>query len=220
MAALVISGDTSGTVTLAAPAIAGTQTYTLPTAVPASNGQVLSATTAGVMSWAAAGGNTFPTTIGVGGVSGGGSGAGIAFPATQSSSSDANTLDDYEEGSWTATIAGSTTTGTASYTYQSAYYTKIGRFVSCYWAVQYGSGTGTGNMMIPNLPFTSNNFGVVIPMIIDGLSVTAGSQVTGYTTGNVAYIMQIPSGGGTTTNVPYDSSVPQMILRIIYETST
>jgi hypothetical protein len=57
MAALVISGDTSGTVTIAAPAIAGTQTYTLPTAVPASNGQVLSATTAGVMSWATAGGS-------------------------------------------------------------------------------------------------------------------------------------------------------------------
>jgi hypothetical protein len=52
MAALVISGDTSGTVTIAAPAIAGTQTYTLPTAVPASNGQVLSSTTTGVLSWA------------------------------------------------------------------------------------------------------------------------------------------------------------------------
>lgn len=58
MAALVISGDTSGTVTIAAPAIAGTQTYTLPTAVPASNGQVLSATTTGVLSWASVSGGT------------------------------------------------------------------------------------------------------------------------------------------------------------------
>jgi len=54
MASIVISGDTSGTVTLAAPAVAGTQSYTLPTAVPAANGYALTSTTGGVMSWAAA----------------------------------------------------------------------------------------------------------------------------------------------------------------------
>jgi len=53
MASLVLSGDTSGTVTIAAPAVAGTQSYTLPTAQPTANGQALTATTAGVMSWAA-----------------------------------------------------------------------------------------------------------------------------------------------------------------------
>jgi len=51
----VHKGATSGTVTIAAPAVAGTQSYTLPSAVPAANGYVLSSTTAGVMSWAAAG---------------------------------------------------------------------------------------------------------------------------------------------------------------------
>jgi hypothetical protein len=51
MASLVLSGDTSGTVTLAAPAIAGTQSYTLPTATPAANGYALTSTTGGVMSW-------------------------------------------------------------------------------------------------------------------------------------------------------------------------
>jgi hypothetical protein len=49
--AITLTGSTSGTVTISAPAVAGTQTYTLPTAVPASNGQVLSSTTAGVLSW-------------------------------------------------------------------------------------------------------------------------------------------------------------------------
>jgi hypothetical protein len=53
MASLVLSGDTSGTVTLAAPTVAGTQSYTLPTAVPAANGYALTSTTGGVMSWAA-----------------------------------------------------------------------------------------------------------------------------------------------------------------------
>lgn len=53
MASIVISGDTSGTVTLAAPTVAGTQSYTLPTAVPAANGYALTSTTGGTMSWAA-----------------------------------------------------------------------------------------------------------------------------------------------------------------------
>jgi len=55
MAALVLSGDTSGTVSLGAPTVAGTQAYTLPTGYPASNGYALVSTTAGTMSWAAAG---------------------------------------------------------------------------------------------------------------------------------------------------------------------
>jgi hypothetical protein len=43
------------------------------------------------------------------------SGSGISFPATQSASSDANTLDDYEEGTWTPTVNNMTTTGTPAY---------------------------------------------------------------------------------------------------------
>lgn len=50
---LVLSGSTSGTVQISAPAVAGTQTYTLPTAQPTANNQILVSTTGGVMSWAA-----------------------------------------------------------------------------------------------------------------------------------------------------------------------
>jgi hypothetical protein len=57
MAAVILSGDTSGTVSLGAPAVAGTQAYTLPTGYPATSGYALTSTTAGVMSWAASGGN-------------------------------------------------------------------------------------------------------------------------------------------------------------------
>jgi hypothetical protein len=48
-------GSTSGYVILQAPAVAGTQTYTLPTAYPAGNGYALVSTTGGTLSWAAAG---------------------------------------------------------------------------------------------------------------------------------------------------------------------
>jgi hypothetical protein len=54
----VHKGATSGTVTLTAPAVAGTQSYTLPSAVPAANGYALTSTTGGVMSWASVAGGS------------------------------------------------------------------------------------------------------------------------------------------------------------------
>ena len=48
---VVLPGSASGTITLAAPSAAGTQSYTLPSAVPAANGYALTGTTAGVISW-------------------------------------------------------------------------------------------------------------------------------------------------------------------------
>jgi hypothetical protein len=52
---LSFAGSTSGTVKFIAPATAGTQSYTLPTAVPVSDGLALVSTTGGVLSWSAAG---------------------------------------------------------------------------------------------------------------------------------------------------------------------
>jgi hypothetical protein len=49
--AVVFNGSTSGSVTIAAPATAGSQSYTLPTALPAVTGYVLSGTTGGALSW-------------------------------------------------------------------------------------------------------------------------------------------------------------------------
>ena len=56
-------------------------------------------------------------------------GVGIVFPSAQSASTDANTLDDYEEGTWTPTISSGTGTPT-TVTVNSAGYTKIGRQVT------------------------------------------------------------------------------------------
>jgi hypothetical protein len=66
----VHKGATSGTVTLTAPATAGTQSYTLPTAQPTANGQALTATTAGVMSWASVAGGSAATPTALGTVYG------------------------------------------------------------------------------------------------------------------------------------------------------
>ena len=84
------------------------------------------------------------------------SGTGIAFPATQSASSDANTLDDYEEGTWTPSVG-----GTATYTAQQATYTKIGRVVHVTAYIQILL-IGTGStIQITGFPFataTTSNF--------------------------------------------------------------
>lgn len=69
----------------------------------------------------------FPATIGVGGATPAASGSGITFPASISASSDANTLDDYEEGTWTTTIGGEENCSSVSLA--QAYYVKIGRLV-------------------------------------------------------------------------------------------
>jgi hypothetical protein len=95
-------------------------------------------------------------------------GTGITFPATQSASSNANTLDDYEEGSWTPTIFGSTTAGTTNHVSQQGWYVKIGNTVIVGFYVDYNAATGTGNLLIGGLPFASGG----------GSNYSAGSIMT------------------------------------------
>jgi len=76
---------------------------------------------------------------------------GITFPATQSASSNANTLDDYEEGTWTPTQG---TFDTWTSPVFSATYTKIGRLVTVFLSQSSGTtGWSVGDYM-GGLPFT------------------------------------------------------------------
>ena len=93
--------------------------------------------------------------LGVGNATPSTSGAGITFPASQSASSDANTLDDYEEGTFTPTAIGGSTAGTTTYNTQSGSYTKVGRQVTARVVVEYTAMTGTGELAI-SLPFSAN----------------------------------------------------------------
>jgi hypothetical protein len=74
------------------------------------------------------GNGLFTGNVGIGSATPTASGTGITFPATQSASTSANTLDDYEEGTWTTTFgAKGNLTGTPSLS--SAIYRKIGQIV-------------------------------------------------------------------------------------------
>ena len=100
---------------------------------------------------------TFASTIGVGGATPAASGAGITFPASASASSDANTLDDYEEGTWTPTFTSGGNTLTITGGTQNFKYVKIGK--TCFLSVNYQdvtvSGTVTSSDQRITLPFTS-----------------------------------------------------------------
>ena len=83
---------------------------------------------------------------------------GIKFPATQVASTDANTLDDYEEGTWTPVVTGTSTAGTyePDGTFNKGFYQKIGRMVTVRGISMLASsitGGGSGNMQIGGLPF-------------------------------------------------------------------
>lgn len=105
----------------------------------------------------------------------------IKFPATQSASSDANTLDDYEEGDFTPTFDFDTTGNLSnSYTTQVGTYEKVGRmFWFMYrlvWTPTHT--TSSGNARFDGLPFTSENttdmlWTVPISNLNDGFTWTA-----------------------------------------------
>jgi hypothetical protein len=103
---------------------------------------------------------TATTTIGVGGATPSASGAGITFPATQSASTNANTLDDYEEGTWTPVIGGETSESGQTYSYRVGTYTRIGNTVVARFDVRASTkGTITGLLQIKGLPFTMSGGG-------------------------------------------------------------
>lgn len=139
MASLVLAGNTSGSITISSPAVAGSTTLTLPT------------TSGTVLTTAASQTLTTPNVVGPLTLTSGG----ITFNANAGGGTQA-TLSDYEIGTFTSTIG---TTGTAftnsGSTFAYNYYVKIGRFVQIWGAVLSSGSTsgGTGNVTINGLPF-------------------------------------------------------------------
>ena len=82
----------------------------------------------------------------------------IVFPAAQNPSTNANTLDDYEEGTWTPAIGGSGGQSGQVYSVQVGSYIKIGKLVTASFFVNLSTlGTITTNVQVQGLPFTSQN---------------------------------------------------------------
>ena len=104
-----------------------------------------------------AGRTTNPTTISVGAATPSTSGAGITFPATQSASTNANTLDDYEEGTFTPSLSFGDGVVGLTYGYRVGIYVKVGNVVSVFIRIALNNkGSSTGHAGVSGLPFTAN----------------------------------------------------------------
>jgi hypothetical protein len=83
--------------------------------------------------------------------------SGITFPATAVAASDANTLDDYEEGTWVGTLGGTTSESGQTYANRTGSYVKIGKKVTIENYLEFASGGGigtvVGNAVLKGLPF-------------------------------------------------------------------
>lgn len=137
-------------------------------------------------------------------------GKGIDFSATPGTGT-SEVFSDYEEGTWTPTIEGTTTAGTATYVTRNGRYTKIGNRVFASFYVNYNSHTGTGNMKLTGLPFSSVNlslFDAGAFGAISGLTLPAGNIPMAYVDTNAATmtLASLPTGGTSTAALAIDTT--------------
>jgi hypothetical protein len=134
-------------------------------------------------------------------------GAGIQF---NGDTSDANSLDDYEEGIWTPTLAGAGGDPTYLSGYRNGWYTKVGRVVNIAWFISFSKNTLSGTLRLTNLPFALlNGPGVYYPqgpVLLDGLS-TATNNITLQGANNTSGADFIGGNGSTSTHVGLPISV-------------
>lgn len=123
---------------------------------------------------------------------------GISFPATQVASADANTLDDYEEGTFTPRIDGTSTAGSGTYIQQRGTYQKNGNTVALRIYIVWTAHTGTGSLRLEGLPFTNKDLEFSsVALWKSGITMTADMYMVGYVSKNASYIElnETPIGG-------------------------
>lgn len=136
----------------------------------------------------------------------------IKFPASQNASANVNTLDDYEEGTWTPTMTFNGSSTGVTYSVQSGAYRKIGSIVFITGRITLSNnGSGVGAALITGLPFTTAtdaNF------VLGGVSIVfwnAMSGIVGTPTGlfgTAATSISLYMSGAGTAAAMTDTNVP------------
>ena len=113
----------------------------------------------------------------------------------------ANHLDDYEEGSWSPTITGSSGASGQTYSTQNGYYRKIGNVVHItYDVILTNAGTFSGTyVVLGGLPFNtvgSNIGGGLVVTYSTGWGTNLLEPILAYISGGSAYLMEGGSTGG------------------------
>ena len=139
-------------------------------------------------------------------------GTGIDFSATANSSGTMTSelLNDYEEGTWSPSIYGTTTAGTTTYFQRAGTYTKVGRVVTVKVFVTITNQTGTGALRLGNLPFTAGSGANTFPCAvkIENLALFASHYPVFSVAGGTTYINmeQTPVGGGAIYGIAIDTA--------------
>ena len=125
----------------------------------------------------------------------------------------ANTLDDYEEGTFTPAVLGSTLDGSATYFDANGNYTKIGRAVHFEIYLSWTAGTGTGKLRITGLPYVINNPGVgytfpAFTISLADITLTAGTiaGAEGIVGSQDITVVELPVGGGPRSGANYNAA--------------
>lgn len=134
----------------------------------------------------------------------------IQFPSTQNPSTNANTLDDYKEGTWTPTDASGA--GLSLTVAGTPWYVKVGQLVTASFQVAFPV-TGSGaDALIGGLPFTIANLSNVAGSV--GLATVAtGMNVLGVVNATSLQLRN-PAGGARYTNAQL--SATQLAVTISY----
>lgn len=120
----------------------------------------------------------------------------LKFPATQNASTNANTLDDYEEGTWTP--ADGSGAG-LSLTVTSATYVKVGQIVWVTFDVTYPITANGANALVSGLPFASHSSGFNVGLVTGYSDLSTVIQYYGSASDTTMNISQV--GGLNYSNV-------------------
>jgi hypothetical protein len=147
-------------------------------------------------------------SISVGGATPTLSGSGITFPATQDSSSDANTLDDYEEGTWTPTITRASVSPSLTVS-NSGRYVKIGRQVTVWGTITITAvaSQGTNVWIITSLPFAQSGQRGAMGSAsnFSATSISASTNVTEVGDSNADNYFYCGNADGSITNANFQA---------------
>jgi hypothetical protein len=120
----------------------------------------------------------------------------IQFPATQNASANANTLDDYEEGTWTPTLTWGGNSVGLTYAQRDGTYTRVGNIVSINFTIVLSSkGSSTGVGALSGLPFSTSFNNQSFFIYSDRVNFTGGVLAGYIASGATALLYNQVSGG-------------------------
>jgi hypothetical protein len=117
-------------------------------------------------------------------------GLGIQFNGNTAA---ANALNDYEEGTFTPTVVGTTTAGTGTYSAQQGSYTRVGNIVVFRINLTWTAHTGTGNIQINGLPW---QVALTTPHTIIGQNLTYTNTLVARSDGATSSIVLLTQSSG------------------------